>query len=103
MFFPITKLLTALESLRCAIEHQKQNKCCYGTHRGEKRPIWLVVILSSLAMSAAFLSYNLREYMASTTVTNLSNSQATLEDNVFFPAVTVCSSNQMRLHNHIIE
>ena len=59
--------------------------------------VWTLVVLASLTLSGYFLYTNLEDYRDDTTIVTLYDQQATLDDNVFFPSVTICSSNQIRL------
>jgi hypothetical protein len=63
--------------------------------RGEKRPVWLLVIMFSIGMSGYFLFTNLTDYKDDYTVTSL-DSMTELLSEVYFPSVTICSANQMR-------
>ena len=61
--------------------------------------IWTLVILASLSLSSYFLYTNLEDYRNATTIVTLHKPQAPLDDNVYFPSVTICSSNQIRFAN----
>ena len=66
--------------------------------RRERRPIWTGIVLMSICLAIYFLSYNINEYMDSTTVTTLASSTSSL-NNIFYPSVTVCNMNQIRKVN----
>ena len=64
--------------------------------RNERRPIWSLVIFASICLALYFLITNTSDYMDSSTITTLSSSTSPLTK-VFFPSITVCSRNQVRL------
>ena len=49
----------------------------------------------SIAAGVFFLVINLIDYMNSTTVTNIQSSTSSL-NNIYYPSVTVCNTNQIR-------
>ena len=64
-------------------------------HRKERRWFWVPAVLISIAAGVFFLVINLIDYMNSTTVTNIQSSTSSL-NNIYYPSVTVCNTNQIR-------
>ena len=63
--------------------------------RKERRPLWCVIVLLSILAAAGFLTYNIAEYLDSTTVSTLSSLSSSLH-NIYYPSVTICNRNQIR-------
>ena len=63
--------------------------------RKEKSIFWVVFLIVSYAFAVWLIGVNTSDYMDSTTVINLQSSTSSL-DNVFYPSVTVCNTNQIR-------
>ena len=64
-------------------------------NRKERRWFWVPAVLISIAAGVFFLVINLIDYMNSTTVTNIQSSTSSL-NNIYYPSVTVCNTNQIR-------
>ena len=63
--------------------------------RREKRPFWVFALIISYILAIWLIGLNTSDYLDSTTTTNLESSTSSL-NNVFYPSVTVCNTNQIR-------
>ena len=64
--------------------------------RREKRPIWCGIVILSILGALILVAYNVNQFLNSYTVVTLESSTEDLE-NIFFPSITICNRNQIRL------
>ena len=70
--------------------------------RKEKRVFWTGIVLGSYVLAIYFLGSNISDYMDSSTVTTLQSTTSSL-NNIFYPSVTVCNTNQIRKVGNVFQ
>ena len=59
-----------------------------------RKGLWVLVVLTVVAASVAFMVMNIQEFIKATTVTSINSTTASLKD-IMFPGAIVCNVNQV--------
>ena len=90
---------TANMSLKAYCEQTSLHGWYYMTsdHTRIMRFIWALIVLSSIGVASVFVYKATEEFTKATVVTTIHSTTEPLSE-VYFPAVTVCNINQVRVY-----
>ena len=63
--------------------------------KSKERYVWLIIVIGALGVAIFFLYMAIADFTSATVVTNIETTTAPLSE-VFFPAIILCSINQIR-------